>query len=539
MFLARLTAARSLRRAGAALGRRWQTETSAPTHALKLDRSHLPQPHYPSFRLPSPTPVSDFVDRHVNAFQVAEKDPATAVNLAGRVIARRDASKKLIFFTLENSGHRVQVVASKKQFDEAGSESWSLLQQDVHVGDILYFSGFPGKTQVGELSLFATQCHLLTPCLHDIPFKHRLRDPEKRIRTRYLDLLVNPDLRSRLVLRSQVIAHIRHFLTSRDFLEVETPVLSSEAGGATARPFVTTANAYDMEMRLRVAPELYLKQLVIGGFDRVFELGKQFRNEGIDANHNPEFTSCEFYLTYANLDTLIGMTEEMLSSLVQRVNGAKSVIPCILRDGTTADVDFSPPYRRIDILPTLEQMLGARLPDLDRGEASAAELVALMKTRQIPLPGQPHTTARLVDQLVSHLIEPTCIQPTFLCGHPRALSPLAKFDPEKNAAARLELFIGGQEVVNAYEELNDPTEQRARFRDQQRDRESGDAEAHPPDEHFCQALEYGLPPTAGWGLGVDRLCMLLAQVHNIREVIAFPAVRSQLVQPRKASATHS
>ncbi|KAI9033708.1 hypothetical protein CLU79DRAFT_724945 [Phycomyces nitens] len=448
----------------------------------------------------------------------------TVVTLAGRVQYKRESSAKLVFYDIIQNGEPIQVVVSRGRF-EGSFDDFAAANQDVCRGDIVSFTGVPGKTNHGQLSVFVTkEMKILSPCLHNIP-KHELKDPEKRFRERHLDMLVNPRVTHIMRTRTKIIRFIRRFLDDRDFLEVETPVLSGKAGGANAKPFATHANSLDMDMQLRIAPELYLKQLVVGGIDRVYEIGKQFRNEGIDADHNPEFTTCEFYQAYGNLESLIKDTETLLSEMVESVNGTR-----VLETSQGETISFERPFNKINVLDRLETQLGIPIAELD-GKLGVDTLLDACKKLSIPV-SRPFTTARILDKLISHLIEPECTQPTFLYNHPIALSPLAKGGVDEKGrriAARFELFVRGKEIVNAYEELNDPVEQRMRFQQQANDRVDGDDEAPVPDLAFCQALEYGLPPTAGWGMGIDRVVQILTGATHIREVLAFPVMRS--VQP--------
>lgn len=401
-------------------------------------------------------------------------------------------------------------------------------------GDVASFSGTPGKTKSGQVSLFASDASILAPCLHDIPEK--FTDPERRVRERHLDLLVNDQVHKSLRLRAKVIRFVRNFLDERGFLEVETPILSAKAGGAHARPFVTRSNALDEDLHMRIAPELYLKQLVIGGIDRVYEIGKVFRNEGVDATHNPEFTSCEFYQAYSSFDELTKLTEDLVSQLVLSVHGtlkvrvpsknAQAAAPGEDITSTFPLVDFTPPFQRLSFMDTLEEKMGTKLPHLDSPDAIPT-LLHLCRKHGLSTEG-PHTLAILLDRLAGEFIEPLCVNPTFLMNHPLAMSPLAKKHPaEPSWSSRFELFVAKQEICNAYTELNSPDEQRERFVEQMRDRDLGDAEAPPTDEDFCRALEYGLPPSVGWGMGIDRMVMLLAQTPHIRNVLAFPLARTQ------------
>ncbi|KAF7729243.1 hypothetical protein EC973_004773 [Apophysomyces ossiformis] len=467
--------------------------------------------------------VSD-VERYTS-LQKGEKS-GDLVTLTGRIHTKRESSSKLVFYDIIQNGKTIQVVASKGRF-EGSAEEFAEANGLLCRGDIVSFTGVPGKTNHGQISVFVTkEMKVLTPCLHDIP-RSGLKDPEKRLRQRYLDLLVNPEAAKILRTRTQIIRYIRNFLDERGFLEVETPVLSANAGGASATPFATHARALNMDMQLRISPELYLKQLVIGGMDRVYEIGKQFRNEGIDADHNPEFTTCEFYQAYGNLESLIVDTEAMLSGLLEEIHG-KHVL--LSKDGQ--EINFARPFARINVVERLESKLGRSLPDLE-GKGAVDELLRLCTDARVPV-SQPFTTARILDKLISHFIEPDCMQPTFLYNHPLALSPLAKTGSETKlipqakgcrVAARFELFVAGKEIVNAYEELNEPKEQRRRFGQQALDRQSGDVEAPIPDLAFCDALEYGLPPTAGWGMGIDRVVQLLTGASHIREVLSFPVMR--------------
>ncbi|KAI7869153.1 hypothetical protein BDF14DRAFT_1785367 [Spinellus fusiger] len=449
-----------------------------------------------------------------------QKDETTTITLAGRVQSKRDSSAKLVFYDIVQNGETVQIVASRSRY-EGTPDAFALANQRIGRGDIVLFTGIPGKTNHGQLGIFITKgMTVLSPCLNSIP-KSELKDPERRFRERHLDMLVNPRASYILRTRSKIIQFMRRFFDERDFIEVETPVLSGKVGGASARPFATHAHALSMDMQLRIAPELYLKQLVIGGMDRVYEIGKQFRNEGIDADHNPEFTTCEFYQAYGNLESLIKDTETLLSEMVESIHHKRIVD---LHEGEP--ISFNTPFKRIDVMDCLEEKLGFSLAHLNE-EEEVDKLLAACQQHSIKIT-QPYTTARILDKLISHWVEPTCIQPTFLCNHPIALSPLAKSDVDEKGrriAVRFELFIKGKEIVNAYEELNDPVEQRVRFEQQVRDRHQGDLEAPPPDLDFCDALEYGLPPTAGWGMGIDRVVQILTGATHIREVLAFPVMR--------------
>ncbi|KAK3843986.1 MAG: hypothetical protein J3R72DRAFT_473586 [Linnemannia gamsii] len=483
-----------------------------------------PYPRYQAPKVPAVL-VRNVIQEYEHKLENGTKDETKKISICGRIHSKRDSSAKLVWFDLIQDGHTIQAVFNRRLY--AGDDkAFETVAKNFQRGDIVQLTGHVGKTKTGQLSVFITEdFELLSPCLHPIPTRSGLKDPEKRFRNRHLDFLVNRDGLDVLRKRTQVIKFIRNYLDSRHFLEVETPILSTQAGGANAKPFVTHANALDMEMHMRVAPELFLKQLVIGGADRVYELGKQFRNEGIDADHNPEFTTCEFYQAYANLDNLFDMTEDMLREMAKSVIGS-STIPYKVSETDTVDISFEKPFRRINIMECLEEKLGEPLPDLE--SEPVAQLLDICKKNRVYV-SAPHTIPRIMDKLISHFIEPECTQPTFLWGHPIIMSPLAKdikLSSGRTVAGRFELFVMGKEIVNAYEELNNPTQQRDRFTKQQTDKENGDEEAQPMDQAFCGALEYGLPPTAGWGMGVDRVVQILTGSGHIRDVLAFPTMRA-------------
>lgn len=361
-----------------------------------------------------------------------------------------------------------------------------------------------------------------------LPTEHYgFKDQEARYRKRYLDLIMNDSSRERFRVRSKIIQYIRKFLDNRDFVEVETPILNVIAGGATAKPFTTHHNDLNMEMFMRIAPELFLKELVVGGMDRVYEIGRQFRNEGIDMTHNPEFTTCEFYQAYADVYDLMDMTELMFSEMVKEITG-DYVIKYHPEgpSGKEMTLDFSRPWKRVNMIEELEKVYNVKFPAGDQlHTAETGEfLKKVLKDNNLEC-SPPLTNARMLDKLVGEL-EDASINPTFIFGHPQMMSPLAKKDRNiPGLCERFEVFVATKEICNAYTELNDPFDQRARFEEQARQKAQGDDEAQMVDETFCNALEYGLPPTAGWGCGIDRLAMFLTDSNTIREVLLFPTLK--------------
>jgi lysyl-tRNA synthetase class 2 len=438
------------------------------------------------------------------------------VSVAGRVITLRPMGKAL-FAHLQDATGKLQIYLRQ---DIVGEASFKDFEEIVDPGDILGVKGRLFRTNTGELTVEVKEWSLLAKSLHPLPEKwHGLKDVEVRYRQRYLDLIANEHARRVFFLRSRLIGEIRRFLDAKGFLEVETPILQPIASGANAKPFITYHNYLEQNLYLRIAPELYLKRLIVGGINRVYELGKNFRNEGVDTTHNPEFTMLEFYCAYWDYKDLMVFTEELLSYLLnQLVDGLK-----ITYQGK--ELDFTPPFKRYRYFELLEEKTGK---DKDFFLRDVEGLRKLAKEIGVPK-AETLTHAKLIDKVFDLLVEDELWGPCFVIDFPKLLSPLAKTHREDpDLVERFELFVAGKEIANAYTELNDPVEQKERFLEQLKEKEMGDEEAMSMDEDFIKALEYGMPPTAGEGIGIDRLVMLLADVDSIREVILFPALRQKI-----------
>jgi lysyl-tRNA synthetase class 2 len=435
------------------------------------------------------------------------------VAVAGRVMAVRSFGK-LVFFTLRENGATLQLSFRKPELAPETLEILGL----VDVGDFVRAEGVVWRTRTGELTVGATSVRVISKCLHPLPEKwHGLVDVEARYRQRYLDLLVNEEARRIAVVRSRVITAMRSFLDGRGFLEVETPVLQPLYGGAHATPFVTHYAAYDQDVYLRISDELYLKRLVIGGLDRVYEIGHNFRNEGVSRKHNPEFSMMECYQAFADYEDMMELVQSMLQHVVRAATGGTRVV------FRGQEIEFGCEWPRIAICDALRERVGIDV----LAEPDAAALRRRVIERGLD-PGEAPTWGQLVDHLFSEHVEPTLVQPTFITDHPVELSPLAKRSAaDPRLVERFEPFVAGMEIGNAFSELNDPADQRARFEEQRVLHDAGDAEAHPLDEDFLLAMEHGMPPTGGLGVGIDRLVIVLTDAQHIREVLLFPYMRPE------------
>ncbi|KAG7104563.1 hypothetical protein VD0002_g4323 [Verticillium dahliae] len=497
---------------------------------------------------PDPYPHKFHVDYDVRKFTTdfghlksGEHNKDKILRVGARIYNKRASGSKLVFYDVRVEGVKVQVMCQAQEV--TGDVSFDDQHLHLRRGDIIGIVGYPGRTapksklekgEEGELSIFATEIKLLTPCLHNLPDEYYgLKDQEERFRKRYLDLMMNDRSRNTLITRSKMVTYIRRYLDERDFVEVETPQMNAIAGGATAKPFITYHNELDMTMFMRIAPELYLKELVVGGLNRVYEIGRQFRNEGLDLTHNPEFTTCEFYEAYADVYDLMNTTEDLVSGLVKHLTGGYKT-QFHTQTGEVYEVNWEKPWKRFEMIPELEKQTGEKFPPSDQLHTAETNefLRGVLKKMKLDC-SPPLTNARMIDKLVGEYIEEQCVSPSFIFGHPQVMSPLAKYHRSMpGLCERFEAFVCKKEIVNAYTELNDPFDQRLRFEEQARQKDQGDDEAQMIDENFCMSLEYGLPPTAGWGMGIDRMVMFLTDHYTIREVLAFPFMKDDTQKPQ-------
>lgn len=434
-----------------------------------------------------------------------------SVSLAGRLMSKRGMGKSS-FCDIQDREGRIQLYVRINDLSAEQYESFKKLD----IGDIIGVVGRVFKTRMGEISIHVDSYTLLSKSLRPLPEKfHGLKDPDTRYRQRYLDLIVNPDVKKTFITRSRIIAAIRRYLDSRDFLEVDTPILNTIPGGATARPFTTHHNTLDIDMYLRIAPELYLKRLIVGGLERVYELGRMFRNEGMSIKHNPEFSMMEVYQAYTDYHGMMELAEDMISTVAQEVLGTMKI------EYQGQEIDLTPPWPRLTMIDAVLKYAGVNFDEISTDE----EAREAAKAKGMSLEGK-QVKGEILNMMFEEFAEPNLIQPTFIIDYPVEVSPLTKRKPDRpELTERFELFITGREFGNAYSELNDPIDQKERFIAQVKKREAGDEEANMMDEDFVLALEHGLPPTGGLGIGIDRLIMLLTDSFSIKDVLLFPTMK--------------
>ena len=438
------------------------------------------------------------------------------VTVAGRIMSKRGQGK-VVFSDIHDRDGKIQLFI---KIDEVGEEALKQYKTN-DLGDWVTCTGEVFKTKTGEISVKAKTLELICKSLKPLPEKwHGLKDPDLRYRQREVDIITNPEVKTTFMKRSQIIKGIREFLDNRGFLEVETPMLATIAGGASARPFITHHNTLDLDMYLRIAPELYLKRCIVAGFERVYELGRTFRNEGMSVRHNPEFTMIELYQAFADYNDMMELTENMVAEVCKKVNGTTKVT----YQGT--EIDFMPPWRRITMVDAVKEYAGVDFKEIKSNEE--AQAIAKEKHLEFPKPLNTVTKGEVLNALYEEFCEEHMIQPTFIIDYPVEISPLTKKKRgDEMFTERFEGFVFGRELCNAYSELNDPIVQRERFAQQEKERELGDDEAYMIDEEFMSALETGMPPTGGLGIGIDRLIMFLTDSASIRDVILFPTMKPQ------------
>ena len=434
------------------------------------------------------------------------------VKVAGRIIAKRIMGKAS-FCTIQDCDEKIQSYVSINDLGEEAYKSFKTWD----IGDIIGITGFVFKTRTEEISVHAKEVVLLSKSLRPLPEKfHGLKDVDLRYRQRYVDLIVNPEVKNTFVLRSKILKEIKNYLDNKGYLEVDTPILNTIAGGATARPFITHHNTLDLDMYLRIANELYLKRLIVGGFDKVYEMGRMFRNEGMDIKHNPEYTGMELYASYQDYNDMMNLTEDMIRTVAQKTLGTAKI------NYQGVDIDLESPWKRITMIDAIKEVTGVDFNEINSDE----EAIKIAKEKKIAVEESKQTRGYIINSFFEEFVEETLIQPTFIYDYPVDVSPLTKRKPsDKRLTERFECFIGGREYGNAYSELNDPIDQYERFLAQVKQRDAGDEEANMMDDDFVQALEYGMPPTGGLGIGIDRLVMLLTDSASIRDVILFPTMK--------------
>lgn len=468
-----------------------------------------PYPHF----LKKDMSIAEFRTKFSDIANSDEKKSSEIVSIAGRLKFKRVAGKST-FANIEDESGNIQIYYSR---DSIGEDNYANFKKNLEVGDIIIVRGYAFLTQTGEFSIHAEEITLATKAISPLPEKfHGLSDIEARYRKRYLDMIMNPNVRKDFEKRSLIISTIRHFFEERGFLEVETPMMHPIAGGANAKPFITHHNTLDVDRFLRIAPELYLKRLVVGGMEAVFEINRNFRNEGMDLTHNPEFSAIEFYWAYHNYFEAMDLTQDLFKTLLARLNLGQ------ILDYDEQKIDFSKPFLRIKYLDALTQIGGVDPEILNDKE----KIIKKLKDDGFEAPNPELDIGYFQSELFDNYVEKKLINPTFIMDFPIAISPLSRrSDENPQIAERFELYIGGNELANAFNELNDPLDQYARFKKQIDAKNAGDSEACEMDEDYCQALGYAMPPTVGWGLGIDRLVMLLLNKKSIRDVILFPAMK--------------
>lgn len=486
---------------------------------IELDENHLIQIRKEKLNELQQAGCDPFEITKVNRTNTAgeikvgfEKFDQKDVTVCGRIVAKRIMGKAS-FCTILDSDEKIQSYVS---INDLGEESYKLFKT-YDIGDIISITGFVFKTRTEEISVHAKEVTLLSKSLRPLPEKfHGLKDVDLRYRQRYVDLIVNPEVKETFKLRSKIVSRIRNILDGQGYLEVDTPILNTISGGAEARPFITHHNTLDIPMYLRIATELNLKRLIVGGFDKVYEMGRIFRNEGMDIKHNPEFTSIELYSAYQDYNDMMDLAEELFSKISLELLGTTK----ISYQGT--EIDLTPSWKRISMIESIKEITGVDFNTIETDE----EAIAIAKEKHVEVEDFKKARGYIINAFFEEFVEETLIQPTFIYDYPIEVSPLTKKKPtDKRLTERFELFIGGREYANAYSELNDPIDQNERFLDQVKQREAGDEEAGMMDEDFIQALEYGMPPTGGMGIGIDRMIMLLTDSASIRDVLLFPTMK--------------